>query len=106
MWFRSLIELLARSSRRRAARSKPAARRLFLEGLEDRWRWSQLELLWSMNQRQIWETVGVASSVFTLAQAGRVEDGLVSLQHAVQLARPDDQEPRKALERWRAKVKP
>ena len=36
MWFRSLINSLARPQRRRAARLNPPSRRLFVEGLEDR----------------------------------------------------------------------
>jgi hypothetical protein len=36
-------------------------------GMEDRWRWGQLELLWTMSRSRAWETVGLASSVFELA---------------------------------------
>src|SRR5205085_775928 len=44
----------------------PAAREVL--GLEDRWRWAQLELLWAINRDRAWERVGVASSVFDLAE--------------------------------------
>jgi hypothetical protein len=43
----------------------PAAREVL--GLEDRWRWLQLELLYAMSRDRAWERVGVASSVFDLA---------------------------------------
>ncbi len=39
-------------------------------GLEDRGRWIQLELVWTMQNRRMWEATGQATSVFQLADTG------------------------------------
>jgi hypothetical protein len=57
------------------ARVFPIARDVL--GLEDRWRWIQLELLWSMHARRAWESAGRAGSVFTLAESGQAVEALL-----------------------------
>src|SRR5260221_12953692 len=54
----------------------PVAREVL--GLDDRWRWSQLELLWYMTQRRSWENVGVAASLFELAEAAADSEDLLA----------------------------
>ncbi len=47
-------------------RAFPAAREVL--GLEDRGRWGQLEVLWSMIEDREWESTGLASCVFDLVE--------------------------------------
>jgi hypothetical protein len=56
-------------------RLDPAAKSLL--GLEDRWRWGQLELLWSMGPRRAWQGVGPALSVFDLAERAHEAEALL-----------------------------
>jgi hypothetical protein len=57
------------------ARVFPLARDIL--GLEDRWRWSQLELLWSMQRSRAWQTAGSAASIFELAEAALGAEALL-----------------------------
>jgi len=41
----------------------------------------------------------------TLAESGQLQEGLKHLENAVQVAPPDDPQPRETLEKWRAKAK-
>ncbi len=71
------------------SRFAPVAREVL--GLDDRWRWSQLELLWSMSQRRTWEDVGVAASVFELAEAAAdSEDLLTEYPHLLLCVRQEN----------------
>jgi hypothetical protein len=94
------------------ARVFPSARTLL--GLDDRWRWGQLEVLWTMRRSRAWEEAGTASTVFDFADRADSAEGLLTdsphiLLHVGQeslyissrgvwvlgqyiAARPDDQE--------------
>jgi hypothetical protein len=54
------------------ARVFPKARTTL--GLDDRWRWGQLEVLWTMNRSRAWEEVGPASPVFEFAESHDAAD--------------------------------
>ena len=57
------------------ARVFPAAEVL---GLDDRWRWGQLDLLWSMAGTRAWEKTGLASTVFEMARASAEGEALLA----------------------------
>ncbi len=60
-------------------------------GLEDRSRWSHLELLWSMRRARTWEKVGPAPSVFGLAESAHEAEALLEEHpHLLLSVRQDD----------------
>lgn len=71
------------------ARVFPAVRDVL--GLEDRWRWVHLELVWSMQGRRTWEMAGRAATVFELAETGpEAEELLERYPNLLLSVRKDD----------------